>query len=95
MVVDTSGSEKWENNIRRATNLPDAEVHLVREEEWKGPKLQSVSEGATSCIKGIDKYFRAHGLPRMSRNDFEREHMGDMANPMTGLLVVLVRRPLT
>jgi hypothetical protein len=54
-----------------------------------------VSEGATSCIKGIDKYFRAHGLPRMSRNDFEREHMGDMANPMTGLLVVLVRRPLT
>jgi len=91
MMLDTSSDEKWKNNIRKAANMPNAEVHLIREGEWEAPKLRSVDEGSAPCIKGIQKYFATHNLPLMSRDDFAREYLGDMKSAMTGLLVVLVR----
>ncbi len=91
IMLDTTTDEKWESIVRRNANMPNAEVYLVREGEWESPKLRSVDEGSKSCIDGIQKYFTAHNLPPMSSNDLARKHLGDMKNPMTGLLVVLVR----
>lgn len=89
-MIDTSPDGKWQNNIRRAVNDPNAEVVLVREGEWEAPKLNSVNQGAEICIEGIQKYFGANKLRPMTQSDFAREHLGNMKSAMTGLMVVLI-----
>ncbi|MEW6240544.1 MAG: hypothetical protein AB1564_07015 [Chloroflexota bacterium] len=90
VMIDTSSDEKWQNNIRRAVNNPNAEVVLVREGEWEAPKLKSVEQGVEACVEGIQKYFSANKLRPMSQGDFAREHLGDMKSAMTGLMVILI-----
>jgi hypothetical protein len=93
-VIDTSGFEKWRANIAEATETVGADVELVPQEEWEAPRLRSVSEGCSErCFEGIQRYFTDHGLPPMSRDDFARQHTGDMKSDITGLLVILVKRP--
>jgi hypothetical protein len=49
-----------------------------------------VDQGSEVCIEGIQKYFDANNLRPMARDDFAREHLGDMKSAMTGLMVVLI-----
>jgi hypothetical protein len=90
VMIDTSSDEKWQNNIRRAINDANAKVVLIREGDWEAPKLKSVDQGSEVCIEGIQKYFDTNNLRPMARDDFAREHLGDMKSAMTGLMVVLI-----
>ncbi len=90
VMIDMSSDEKWQNNIRRAVNNPNAKVVLVREGDWEAPKLKSVDQSAEICLEGIQKYFTSNNLRPMSQGDFAREHLGDMKSAMTGLMVILI-----
>lgn len=92
MMIDTTSDEKWMNIIRRSVGMPDAEIHLIREGEWKAPTVESVDQNPNTFIKGIQEYFLSQNLPPMSKADFSREHLGDLKSPF-GLVVTLIKHP--
>lgn len=92
-MIDTSSEEKWMNNIRRAVGMPDVEIHLIREGEWKAPAIKSVDQNPETFIEGIQDYFASKNLPPMAKKDFQREHLGDLKSAVTGLVVALIKHP--
>jgi len=103
IVIDSSPMESWIQNIREVTQIPDAEVVLISEEEWDAPKLtlttfddeealdaEVLNTAPAAILPGINRALTSRGVPAMSRDELTGV-MGWIPNPRTGLLVFIIR----
>ena len=92
MMVDTTSDEKWKLRIGQHAGLPEAEVILVRDGEWEAPAIADVNEVNERFFPGVRAYLQEHTGRAPDDAELAGMNIGRLSNPMTGLVVFLVKR---